>query len=275
MTNAGAAHIAIKYGVTGPVLTFATACASSALAVGEAFLAIRQGRVRTAIVVGSEALLTNGLLAAWDSLRVLASADPAAPERSCKPFSRNRSGFVLGEGAAALLLESSSGPPRPEQRVYGEICGYGISCDASHLTTPSSAGQARAMTAALVDAGLTPAQLDYVNAHGTATAVGDRVETEAIKVAFGGDAHRIPVSSTKALHGHLLGAAGVLELAICIGVIQEQVIPPTMHLDEPDATCDLDYVPNVARSSNVRVAMSNSFAFGGTNVCLVVRRGET
>lgn len=274
MINAAAGHLAIKFHVTGPVVSYSTACASSALAIGEAFCAIRSGRVRRALVVGSEALLTNGLLAAWDSMRVLAQPARTSPAHSCQPFSGNRTGIVLGEGAAGLVLESERDARERGADILAEIIGYGVACDATHITAPSAQGQHQSMQAALADARIGEFEVGYINAHGTGTLVGDRTETLAIKSLFRELAPRIPVSSSKAIHGHLLGAAGVLELIVCACALNEQVLPPTMHLDSHDPECDLDYVPNRRREAKFSVALSNSFAFGGTNVTLAVRRYE-
>jgi 3-oxoacyl-[acyl-carrier-protein] synthase II len=209
---------------------------------------------------------------AWEALHTLATVDTDAPASSCKPFSKNRTGMVLGEGAAMLVLEAWDSAQARGASIQGELLGYGLTTDASHITRPSVAGQAAAMSAALNVAGLDPTAVDAINAHGTGTLANDAVETAAIKAVFGERAYQIPVSATKALHGHLLGAAGALECALSLQAMQHQVVLPTLHLLSPDPACDLDYVPNVARRQvPVRTMLSNSFAFGGTNAVLVLR----
>ena len=274
MPNAAAAHISLKYGIRGPSMTYSVACASAAVAIGEAFHAIRDGYVDIAIAGGSEALLVPGIVAGWNAMRVLAPPDGERPEQSCRPFSRNRSGLVLGEGAGAIVLEASA-RAQARRASNTEIAGYGINSDAYHITKPSVDGQAAAMRAALEDAELSPEAIGYINAHGTATRVGDVVETSAIERVFGERAARVPVSSTKALHGHLLGGSGAVEFIATIMALRSRTIPPTSHLSEPDPECGLDYVPNVARRvDEIEAAMSNSFAFGGTNAVLIARRGR-
>ncbi len=272
MNNAAAAHVSMAHGLRGPMLNISTACSSSAASIGEAFRAIRNGDAEVMLAGGSEALITPGNLAAWDAMRALAHADPADPSRSCKPFSANRTGLVLGEGAAALVLESAERAERRGARVYAELVGYGNASDASNISRPDADGQVRAMRRALAEAGLDTSDIGYLNAHGTATQVGDVVETNAIKQVFGCDAHRLCVSSTKALHGHLLGGAGALEMVISIMALSRNIVPPTAHLDSPDPACDLDYVPNEARSVNLDAVMSNSFGFGGMNSVLIAKR---
>ena len=272
MANAAAAHISLRYGVSGPSLTYSIACASAAVAIGEAFRAIRDGYLDQAIVGGAEALLTPGMVAGWNAMHVLAVPDEQRPESSCRPFSLNRSGLVLGEGAGVLILETIENANRRGYNPVAEIAGYGVSSDASHLTKPSCEGQAAAMRMALDDAQLPASAIGYINAHATATQVGDVTETAAIKKVFGSGADRVAVSSTKALHGHLLGASGAVELIAAVMALRTGTIPPTCHYEESDPLCDLDYVPNVARKDNgLRAVMSNSFAFGGTNAVLVAR----
>ncbi len=273
MANAAAAHISLRYGIRGPSQTYSVACASSAVAIGDAFRAIRDGYLDLALVGGAEALLTPGMIAGWHAMRVLAAAEADHPEQSCRPFSSNRAGIVLGEGAGVLVLEAAEHAQRRGRDVGEEIVGYGTTSDATHLTKPSVDGQAAAMQSALADAGLAPSAIGYINAHGTATQVGDVVETQSIHKAFGADAQRVPISSTKALHGHLLGASGAVEFIAAIMAIRTGTIPPTCHYTHPDPQCDLDYVPNVARSGvALGAAMSNSFAFGGTNAVLIAKR---
>lgn len=275
MNNGAAANISIAHGLRGPLINLSTACSSSAASIGEAFLAIQAGRAQVIVAGGSEALITLGNLRAWDAMHALASADPADPRRSCKPFSADRTGIVLGEGAAALVLESSTRAERRGARVYAEIAGYGNASDAVGISKPDAGGQVRAMRAALAGAGLPADSVDYINAHGTATDIGDVVETQAITEVFGPHAAKLCVSSTKALHGHLMGGTGALEMVAAIMAMNAGVVPPTAHLDRPDPACNLDYVPNEARRADLRVVMSNSFGFGGMNAVLVARRYES
>jgi 3-oxoacyl-[acyl-carrier-protein] synthase II len=270
MANAPAAHLSIRYGLKGPNLTFAVACASSALAIGEAFTAIRAGRIDCALVGGAEASVTSGVLRAWQSMRVLATVDRSVPSEACRPFSRDRSGIVLGEGAAMLVLERLETALHRGAPVLCELLGFGASSDGSHICIPAVDGQAAAIMAALHDAELAAPDIDYVNAHGTATRAGDITETRAIRQAFGDHARTLAISSTKSVHGHLLGAAGALEFAAGLVALGEGFLPATLHLREPDADCDLDYVPNQPRLGvRIRNFMSNSFAFGGSNAVLV------
>lgn len=273
MSNAAAAAISMRYGLRGPSNTYSVACASSAVAIGEAFRAIRHGYLDAAIVVGAEAMLNPGALMAWNALRVMAKPDPADPSRSCKPFSLDRNGFVLGEGAAALVLESETRALTRGVRVLAEVAGYGASSDAQHLTAPSVEGQAHAMESALHEAGMAPEQVAYLNAHGTATKAGDVIETQAIRQVFGPHVQHLAVSSTKAVHGHLIGAGGALEFILSIMAMNSGSLPPTAHLDVPDPQCDLDVVPlNARHGCDIDAVMSNSFAFGGSNVSLLARR---
>ncbi|HET7728642.1 MAG TPA: beta-ketoacyl-[acyl-carrier-protein] synthase family protein [Usitatibacter sp.] len=273
MNNAPAAWIGIEHGLTGPNLTYSTACSSSAVAIGEAFRRIARGETEMAIAGGSEAPLSYGTLRAWEALRTLASADPSDVSASCKPFSKARTGLVLGEGAAMLVLEPRERALARGAPIVAELAGYGLCTDAQHITRPSVEGQARAMRLALEDAGMAPGEIGYVNAHGTATEANDPVETAALRAVFGAHAGRLPVSSTKSMHGHLLGAAGALEMVAALGALAGGVVPPTMHLTEPDPACDLDYVPGKARAvEGLAAVMSSSFAFGGTNAVLVARR---
>jgi 3-oxoacyl-[acyl-carrier-protein] synthase II len=272
MANGAAAQLSLRYGIRGPTLTYSVACASAAVAIGEAFRALRDGYIDVALVGGSEALLASGIVAGWSAMRVLATPDAAHPEQSCRPFSRNRSGLVLGEGAAVLVLETFENADKRGVDKIAEIAGYGIASDAVHLVKPQAEGQVEAMRAALHDADIPPEAIEYVNAHGTATPIGDVVETESVKQVFGTHARDLAVSSTKAVHGHLLGASGAVELVAAIMPLRTSTLPPTAHLSEPDPQCDLDYVPNEARRDcPVATVMSNSFAFGGTNAVLVAR----
>lgn len=273
MANSSTGQIGIEYKIRGPSFTYSSACSSSAVAIGEAFTAIREGRIRYAVAGGGEALLTLGVMKAWESLQTLARPDPLHPETSCRPFSKDRSGFILGEGAAALMLEDAASAEARGASILAEIVGYGNTTDAGHITQPDAGGQARAMQAALAQAGIGPGDIHHINAHGTGTQVGDVSETQAIKRVFGSFAHHIPVSATKALHGHLMGATGAVEMVAALGALQTGTVPPTAHLVQPDPECDLDYVPEGARRLAVLdTVMSNSFGFGGNNAVLVARR---
>ena len=272
MHNAAAAWIGIEHQLRGPNMTYSTACSSSTVAIGEAWLRVASGQLDVAIAGGSEAPLSPGSLKAWEALHTVATVDAQNPSSSCRPFSRNRSGMVLGEGAAMLLIEPWDHAIARGAPVLGEILGYGQSNDASHITRPSVAGQAAAMSAALRAAGIDAQQVDAINAHGTGTLANDRTETAAIRAVFGSRADRIPISATKAIHGHLLGAAGALECVLSLLAMQHQVALPTMHLQVADPECDLDYVANQARDGcPAQVMLSNSFAFGGTNAVLALR----
>ncbi|MDB5747043.1 MAG: 3-oxoacyl-[acyl-carrier-protein] synthase [Massilia sp.] len=273
MNNAAASWIGLEYGFTGPNLTFTTACSSSAVAIGEAAMRIGSGAADVMLAGGTEAPLSLGPMKAWEAIRTIATQDPQDAGASCKPFSKDRSGMVLGEGAAIVLMEEWESALARDALILAEVIGYGLATDASHLTHPSVEGQARAMRLALASARIDAASVDYINAHGTGTLANDPVETAAIKQVFGQHANTIPVSSTKSMHGHLLGAAGALEFAIAILAMNAGVVPPTANLRQPDPACDLDYVPNHARAdSTIRTVMSNSFAFGGTGVALIGRR---
>ena len=265
MVNAAASHVSIDLGLRGPTWTVATACASGAHAVGQAFQMVRNGQAPMAVAGGADACLTVGTIKAWEALRVL-SAD------TCRPFSKNRSGLVLGEGAAMFVLEPRDRALARGARVYAEVLGFGMSADAVDITAADADGAARAMRAALRDARANPEDVDYVNAHGTGTILNDRTEAEALRMVFASRTACLPVSSSKAVLGHGMGAAGALELAATALALQTQTIPPTANFEEPDPACSLDCVPNVARSARIRVAMSNSFAFGGLNAVLVLGR---
>jgi beta-ketoacyl-acyl-carrier-protein synthase II len=272
MANAAASHISIKYGLAGPCLTYSTACSSSAVAIGEAYRQIRAGYTDVMIAGGMESLITFVSFKCWESLGVLAVEDSNNPSASCKPFAKDRTGFVLGEGAAIVVLEEMERAKKRGADIYGELIGYGSTADAHHITGPSVSGQVRAMRQAIDEAKIEPDKIDYINAHGTATSANDNVETQAIKAVFGDRAYRIPVSSTKSMHGHLMGAAGAMECAISLLSIKHKSVPPTANLWVPDPECDLDYVPNEGRTGlNIKTVMSNSFAFGGTNAVLIVR----
>jgi 3-oxoacyl-[acyl-carrier-protein] synthase II len=243
------------------------------MALGEAMRTIVAGRADAMIAGGSEALLVPGVLVAWQALRTLAPADAANPAASCKPFDKRRAGLVLGEGAAAFVLEEESRARARGARIYGLLTGYGNSCDAVHMSRPDRDGQIRAMKEALAEAQLAPNDIAYINAHGTATAVGDVVEAEAINAVFGPAARDVRVSSTKSLHGHLLGGSGALEFAAALLALERGVLPPTGFLEQPDPACALRHVAHAAeRVDPPRAVMSNSFAFGGSNVVLVAAR---
>jgi 3-oxoacyl-[acyl-carrier-protein] synthase II len=272
MANAPAAHLAMRLQVHGPVYTYSMACASAAVAIAEAAKAIARGELACALAGGSEALLVPGVIGAWQSLQTLA-APGDDPARACRPFSTDRSGLILGEGAAFLLLESLPAAQARGARIYAELAGSGFSCDAGHLTRPDAGGQARALRAALRDAELAPREVGYCNAHGTATQAGDVVECNALRAVWSDEIDALQVSSTKALHGHLLGAAGALEAAVTIMALHEQALPPNMHCDTQDAACDVTLVePGVGLASALNAAISNTFAFGGSNMVLAFRR---
>lgn len=275
MQNAAASWITQEYGLVGPSLTFSTACSSSAVAIGEAWQRIRSGETDIMLAGGAEAPLTLGVLKAWESLRTVASVDEVDPAGSCKPFAKNRSGLVIGEGAAIVVLEEWEHAMRRGASIHAELTGYGLCTDSGHITRPTVEGQAKAMQLALTSARMDASDVHYINAHGTATPANDAVETAAIKQVFGDAAYHIPISSTKSMHGHLLGAAGALEFVATVLAIKSGVAPPTINLHEPDPACDLDYVPLVARKKlDIAAAMSNAFAFGGTNAVLVATRAE-
>jgi nodulation protein E len=267
MANAGASHISMEFGITGPSFTIATACSSAGHAIGQAFQMIRTGQTDLAITGGSEATFSFGILKAWEAMRVV------SPD-TCRPFSKDRRGMILGEGGAMLVLEPFEAAVARGARIHAEIVGFGMSSDACHITQPSPEGAARAMRAALRDAGLSPEQIGYINAHGTGTAANDSSEASAIRAVFGAHAdHGLAVSSTKSMHGHALGAAAALECLAAVLALRDGVLPPTANFNERDPECDLDVIPNQAREAQVEWAISNSFAFGGLNAVLALRRG--
>ncbi len=273
IANMGAGQVAIRFGARGPNTTLVTACASSAHAVGEAFRVLQRGEAQVMLTGGSEAVLVPMAYAGFCAMKAMSTRNDA-PERASRPFDLHRDGFVMSEGAAVLVLETLDHAQARGARIYAELVGYGMSCDAYHMVEPDPTGRggAASMRRALADAGLRPDEVDYVNAHGTSTPKGDVAETLAIKEVFGEAARRLAVSSTKSMTGHLLGAAGALELAICALAVQRGEVPPTINLDEPDPECDLDYVAHRFRRMEVRSALSNAFGFGGHNATLVVRR---
>ncbi len=273
MNNAAGSNVAVRWNLRGPFANFSTACSSSAMALGEAMRTILAGRADAMVAGGAEALLTPGTLAAWQAVRTLAPADTNDPAASCRPFDRRRAGLVLGEGAAALVLEEESRARVRGARIHALLTGYGNSCDAVHMSRPDRDGQVRAMREAIAEAGLPPNAIGYINAHGTATAVGDVVECEAIKAVFGDSAAGVPVSSTKSMHGHLLGGAGALEMAAALLPLAQGILPPTAHLEQPDPACAVRHIARKAeQAAPPRAVMSNSFAFGGSNVVLVAER---
>ena len=265
--------IAIAYGFRGPNMAVITACASGTNAIGEAMNLIRRGDADVVIAGGAEAAILPISVAAFNVMGAISTRNEE-PERASRPFDRTRDGFVMGEGAGILVLERLEHAQARGARIYAEVVGYGASADAYHITAPleNGEGAALAMRRALADAGLSPREVDYINAHGTGTPLNDKSETQAIKAVFGEAAYDVPISSTKSMIGHLLGAAGAVEAIVCIRAITDGVIPPTINYEHPDPECDLDYVPNTARRRPVRVAMSNSFGFGGHNACVIFRR---
>jgi len=267
MANAGASHISMEFGITGPSFTISTACSSAGHAIGQAFWMVRTGVTPLALAGGSEAPFSLGILKAWEAMRVV------SPD-TCRPFSRDRRGMILGEGSAMLVMEPLEAARARGARIHAEIVGFGMSADAAHITQPSSEGAARAMRAVLRDAGLAAEQIGYINAHGTATPANDIAEAAAIRSVFGAHAQKLPVSSTKSMHGHALGAAAALECVAAILALRDGVLPPTANFNERDPDCDLDVIPNVARCAQVEYAISNSFAFGGLNAVLALRRAE-
>ena len=271
MHNAATSQICMEFGAQGPSFTTATACSSSGHAIGEAFHLIKFGMADLMLTGGCEAPITVGMIRSWESVRVLATGD-GDPSRACRPFSADREGFVMGEGAAMLLLEELEHAKKRGAKILAEISGYGLSSDAGHITQPSLEGPARAVRMALEEAGVAPNEVDYVNAHGTGTRLNDATETQVIKKVFGEHARKLAISSTKSMHGHTMGATGAIELAATTLAIECNRIPPTANYTAPDPECDLDYVPNQAREIPVRVAVSNSFAFGGLNAVLLVRK---
>jgi 3-oxoacyl-[acyl-carrier-protein] synthase II len=273
MYNASSSNIAIRYKTRGPNITVSTACSSGANAIGQAFHLIRYGHAGRMIAGGADAPVTPVVMDAWKDMRVLSTKNEH-PARACKPFSANRDGFVLSEGAGIVMLEDLELALERGARVYAEIAGYGATADASHITFPDPEGEAHAMARALRDAGATADEIDYINAHGTATKLNDCSETEALKMIFGSRAYEVPVSSIKSMLGHSMGASGAIEFIATVLAIERHMAPPTINYEEPDPQCDLDYVTEGARAVRLRAAISNSFGFGGNNAVLVARRYE-
>ena len=272
IVNLAAGHVSIRYGAKGPNEATATACTTSAHAIGDAYKIIQRCDADVMIAGGSEAAITPMGVGGFAAMRALSTRNDE-PEKASRPWDSQRDGFVIGEGAGILVLEDLEFARNRGAKILSEIIGYGMSADAYHITQPAEEGEGgwRVMTTAIKDAKLTPADIDYVNAHGTSTPIGDILETKAIKRTFGADT-KIPVSSTKSMTGHLLGGAGGLEAGITILALRDQVLPPTINMETPDPECDLDYVPNVARKASLNVALSNSFGFGGTNGSLIFKR---
>ncbi|HEY67272.1 MAG TPA: beta-ketoacyl-ACP synthase II [Thermoflexia bacterium] len=275
MPNAASAAIAIAYGLRGPNFSLSSACATGSHAIGEAARMVRYGQAEVMICGGSEAAITPLSVAAFKNMGALSTRNDE-PERACRPFDAGRDGFVIGEGAGILVLESLEHARRRGAHIYAELVGYGATADAFHVAAPdeTGGGAALAMERALRDAGLSPEEVDYINAHGTSTPLNDRIETQAIRTVFGPHADRLAVSSTKSMLGHLMGAAGAAEAIACVKSLETGWVHPTVNYETPDPECDLDYVPNQARYAQPRVALSNSFGFGGHNGCLVFRRWE-
>ena len=271
----GAGMVSILLGIRGPNSCITTACATGANNIGEAYHVIRRGDADIMVAGGAEACITPLSMAGFCSARTLSTRNDA-PELASRPFDRNRDGFVMGEGSGTLILESLESALQRDAKIYAEVAGYGTSGDAYHITAPSPGGEgvARAMRMALKSAGLSPEDVDYYNAHGTSTGLNDKNETAALKLAFGDYAYKLQISSTKSMTGHMIGAAGAVELMICALAIKEGIIPPTINYETPDPECDLDYVPNKARKTEVRVAMSNSSGFGGHNAVAIFKKYE-
>ena len=264
MISAAASQISMKYGLKGPAFCISSACSSSNHAIGEAYWMIRTGRAKAALAGGSEAEISLTSQRSWESLRVMASD-------TCRPFSKDRKGMVIGEGAGILVLERLDDAKKRGAKIYCEMAGYGLSADAGDIVMPDADGAARALRQALLSAELAPDGVDYINAHGTGTQLNDVTEVKAIKTVFGGAAKRLMVSSTKSMHGHALGAASALEAVATVKAIQDGVVPPTANYLGPDPDCDLDHVPNTARKAKIRAALSNSLAFGGLNAVVAFK----
>ncbi len=272
--NEAAGNISMALNAKGPVLTIVTACASGTDAIGVALDVIRSGRADVVITGGTEAAITQVAIGGFCALGALSTKHNDAPEKACRPFDLNRDGFIMGEGAGVLIIETLEHAQKRGARIHAELAGYGATGDAFHLTAPepSGDGAARAIRVALQDAGLKPTDIDYFNAHGTSTPINDPMETQAIKLAFGDEARRLKVSSTKSMTGHMIAAAGAVEAIICVLAVRDGFCPPTINYETPDPACDLDYVPNVGVTMPVRAAVSTSLGFGGHNGALVIKR---
>jgi len=271
--NMAPGMISILFGAKGPNASIATACAAGTHAVGESFRAIKNGDADAMITGGVEAVITSTCIAGFSAMKALSTRNDE-PQKASRPFDRDRDGFVVGEGSGILILETLSGALERGAHIYAEVCGYGMTGDGYHMTSPPPDGEgaARCMKSALEDAGITSGRVDYINAHGTSTQLNDLYETRAIKSVFGDKAHTISISSTKSMTGHLLGGAGGIETVFTALTIHDGIIPPTINLNNPAEECDLDYVPNMARKADVETAMTNSFGFGGTNAVLVLKK---
>ena len=275
IANLASGHIAIQFGPKGPNTCVVTACATGAHCIGDAFRVIVYGDAEAMIAGGTEANITPLTIGGFNAMKALSTRNDE-PEKACRPFEKNRDGFVVAEGSGILILEELQFALKRKAKIYGELVGYGYTGDAYHITAPSPDGDGavRCMRMALKDAGLKPEEIDYINAHGTSTPLNDLTETIAIKTVFGDHAKKIPISATKSMTGHLLGAAGSTEAIFTILAIRDAMMPPTINYEEPDPQCDLDYVPNVARRNSLTVAMSNAFGFGGTNATLIFKKFE-
>ncbi len=273
--NMAAGMLSIYLNAKGPNSSVATACAAGTHALGEAFNLVRYGAADVMIAGGVESLITPTCVAGFNAMKALSTRNHQ-PEKASRPFDKERDGFVLGEGSGMLILETLDSALLRGARIYAEIIGFGMSGDAHHITAPPPDGEgaARCISAALNDAGIAPQEIDYINAHGTSTPLNDLAETRAVKAVFGPAARNIPMSSTKSMTGHLLGGAGGIETVFIALAIHHNILPPTINLDQPDAECDLDYVPHTAREHKVRTALNNSFGFGGTNACLILRKAD-
>ena len=273
--NLAAGQISIKFGAKGPNSAPATACATGSHAIGDAFKVIQRGDADAMIAGGTESVITAMGIGGFNAMKALSTRNDA-PEKASRPFDRDRDGFVMGEGSGILIIEELGHALKRNAKIYAELIGYGLTGDAYHITSPAPGGEgaARCMAMALHDAGIAPAEVSYINAHGTSTKHGDELETQAVKTVFGDHAYKLSVSSTKSMTGHLLGAAGGVEAVISVLSIHNSMMPPTINLDNPDDECDLDYVPHKPKPAPVRYALSNSFGFGGTNACLLFKKFE-
>ncbi|MGN7763855.1 beta-ketoacyl-ACP synthase II [Paenibacillus sp. 22594] len=271
IANMGSGQLSISLGAKGPNTTTVTACATGSHSIGESFRLIQRGDADAMICGGSEATIRPTGMAGFCAMRAMSTRNDE-PEKASRPFDIDRDGFVMGEGAGILILESLEHAEKRGAKIYAEIIGYGLSADAHHMTEPDPDGAARCIKMAIRDAGIAPEEIDYINAHGTSTPVGDKSETSAVKMALGEHAYKVAISSTKSMTGHLLGAAGGVEAIICGLSLQKGLIAPTINLDNPDPECDLDYVPNVPRKADLNIVMSNSFGFGGHNATIILKK---
>jgi 3-oxoacyl-[acyl-carrier-protein] synthase II len=273
--NLAAGQISIRFGAKGPNSALATACATGTHSIGDSFKIIQRGDADAMITGGAEAVISPLGIAGFAAMKALSTRNDA-PDKASRPFDRDRDGFVMGEGGGVLILEELEHALNRGAKIYAEVIGYGLNSDAYHITSPAPNGEgaAKCMKAAIKDGGIHPEEVNYINAHGTSTKYGDEVETSAIKAVFGDHAYKLCVSSTKSMIGHLLGASGGVEGAICALSVYNKIVPPTINLDNPDEKCDLDYVPHKSRPLDLNIAMSNSFGFGGTNACIILKRFE-